>query len=389
MRTENFAELQFMDNVLYLDNHTVTRPLPKVIETLEPFFRERWGNVKAPHRLGQELISAVDKAAENIKRSLGAAPSSTLLFASSGAEAIDHLFFSVYTTIAIEVARTHFFFAETEEIAVLMGLKQLKKFDCYSKALPVDEVGRLRAETLEEIIDRRGVMLSVSMAHPLTGVIQPIADLARVCKAKDILLHVDISSAFGKLFFSFEDFGVDFLTFEGSLFHAPKGTGGLLVRTGLSLPPIHHGVAPFNVPLFSALGCAMEEMQNGLDYMCTEIARLRGRFEEKLQAMLPDIVVFFQEVDRLPNTSVIAFPKIASELLAFHLQRRGVFATFGGESYQHLSVILKACGVEPSLAMSALSFALSCETTEEEIDRAVLIIAELVEELQKLSRALE
>ena len=226
-------------------------------------------------------------------------------------------------------------------------------------------------------------MLSIALSSPLTGVIQPIADLARICKEKEILLHVDVSCALGKIFFSFEDFGIDFLTFEGTLFNAPKGTGGIIVRQGLSLSPFIHGNPPFNVPFFTALSAAMKDKDGKLDYFCTEIARLRQKFEETIKEEIPEAVVFFQDADRLPNTSVIAFPKIASELLAFHLQRKGVFASFGGGMNQHLSSVLRTCGISADLALCALSFALSHETTEEEIDRTLSILIETIQELRK------
>lgn len=367
---------------IYLDNHTVTRPSKKSLEAMLPFFKEHWGHAAAPHRMGQQLLPAVDEASAKILQALGAG-SSTFQFTSSGAESASQVLLSTYADVIRESGKNHFLTTGIEDSPILMSLKQLKKFDCHTKMLPVDEAGRLRAEVLEEAITPRTVMLSVAMSNSFTGVIQPIADLARVCKEKEILFHVDVSSTLGKVFFSFQDFGIDFLSFEGSLLNAPKGTGGLLIRKGLALSPLIHGSAPFNVPLFVALGSALEEMEERLDFVCTETARLRGRFEEQIQENIPTARLFFQDVDRLPNTSVIAFPKIASELLAFHLQRKGIFATFGCLNGQHLSSILKTCGISPELSLCALSFALSHETTEEEIDRAVKILAETVAELEK------
>jgi cysteine desulfurase len=343
---------------IYLDNHT------------------------ASQRLNQEMLFAADEAAQTILQCLGA-KSSKLLFTSSGAEAISHVLFSTYLDVVRETGRCHFLTTGIEDFSVLMALKHLKKLECHTKMLPVDEAGRLRAEVLEEAIGPRTAMLSIALSSPLTGVIQPIADLARICKEKDILLHADVSCALGKIFFSFEDFGIDFLTFEGSLFNAPKGTGGIIVRQGVSLSPFIHGNAPFNVPLFTALSAAMKDKEGKLDYFCTEISRLRQKFEETIKEEIPEARVFFQEVDRLPNTSVVAFPKIASELLAFHLQRKGVFASFGGGMNQHLSSVLRTCGISADLALCSLSFALSHETTEEEIDRTLSILIETVQELRK------
>lgn len=377
-----------MPDLIYLDNHTVTRPSAKGIEKMMPFLKEQWGAVEAPHRMGQELIPAVDAAATAIYEALGADIDASFTFTSSGAEAISQVLFSTCLDVMRDTGRNHFLTTAVEDIPILMAMKRLQKLDCHSKLLPVDTAGRLRAEVLAEAIKPRVGMLSLSMANPLTGVIQPISDLVRVCREKEILLHVDVSCILGKIFFVFQDFGIDFLTFDGSLLHAPKGTGGVLARKGLSLTPLIQGSPSFNVASFIALATAMEEMQSKLDTVCTEIARLRQKFEEEIICAIPKAVVFFKDVDRLPNTAVIAFPGVSSEALLFLLQRKGLMASFGGKNNQHLSYILKACGIEPKLALSALSFALSWKTTEEEIDRAVAIIADCVKQISHVSGAL-
>ena len=333
-------------------------------------------------RTSQDQVLAVDAAAKAIIQSLGA-NGSTFLFTSSGAEAISQALHSVYMDVTRETGRNYFLTTSTEDFSILLGLKYLKKLDCHYKMLAVDEMGRLCASVLAESITPKTAMLSLSLANPLTGVIQPIADLARICKEKEILLHVDISATFGKIFFSFQDFGIDFLTFDGHLLGGPKGTGGILVREGLSIAPLIQGTPPFNTKAFLLLSEVMRQEQNRLDHVCTETARLRHKLEAGIKERMPEAIVLFQEADRLPNVTTVIFPKIASELLAFHLQRKGVFASFGGEACQHLSSILKTCGVKIDLALTALSLCLSSTTTEGEIDQTLSILEETVKELRK------
>jgi cysteine desulfurase len=334
-------------------------------------------------RVSQDKVAAVDAAAKTILTSLGA-DGSIFLFTSNGAEAVSQVLSSVYLEVTRETGRNHFLTTGIEDFSILMGLKHLKKLDCQFKMLAVDDMGRLCASVLSESITPKTVMLSVSLANPLTGVIQPIADLARVCKEKEILLHVDISCTFGKIFFSFKDFGIDFLTFDAPLLGAPKPAGGLLVSEGLSIVPLIHGNPAFNTEAFLLLSEAMSQGQTRLDHVCTETARLRAKLEEGIKERVPDAILPFQEADRLPNVATAIFPKIASELLAFHLQRKGVFASFGGEASQHLSSILKTCGVRSDLALSALSFALSHTTKEAEIEETLSILEETAKELRKI-----
>jgi cysteine desulfurase len=264
----------------------------------------------------------------------------------------------------------------------------LQKLDCAVKLLPVDACGRIRKEVLEEAIKPRAALVSLSWASSLTGVIQPIEDLARICRAKGVKLHVDASAVIGKLFFRFKDAEIDYLTFDGDRFHAPKGSGGLFCRKECPLQPLVMGSPNMNVAALVALGYAIEEAQQRFDALCTETARLRDQFETAILQVFPDARVFFQEIERLPTTSVIAFPGVAAEALLYALNRQGIYATIGGGNSQKLEHVLNACGVDVGLSGSAVSFALSHETREEEIDRAVAIIGKTALHLRAITGGL-
>lgn len=361
-----------MKDAIYLDNHTVAPPSSAAIEAMLPFFREHWGSPLALHQKGQELFAPIDQATSQIYEAIGANFEDRFILASNGAEAIGQLLISTYIDFTRESGRNHFLVSAAEDPSILHSLQRLTDLDCSIKLLPVDNCGRLRPETLEEAIKPRAIMLSLSWANPLTGVIQPIADLVRICRDKGIRLHVDASAVFGKLFFRFEDSGIDYLTFDGALFHAPKGTGGLFARKDASLRSMTDRAVQMHVGPLVALSVAMQEALQNFDAICTETARLRDKLEAGVVQVFPEAKVFFQEADRLPNTAVIAFPGVHSEALLYALNRRGVYA-----STQKLEPLLRAIGVDAALAASSVSFALSTHTKEEEIDRAVAIISEV------------
>lgn len=373
---------------VYLDHHTATRPLHSSIEAMLPFFREHWGSTAAPHQMGQELFPALNKATDSILEALGASSKDRFYFFSSSEDAISHLFLSHYFDSIRSSGKNHILTTNIEEAPVLMSLKRLEDIGCHGKILPVNEQGQLTKDVLKGALNPRTSLVSLSWANGLTGVIHPIADLAEVCRENDVRIHVDASYVIGKLFFRFEDIGVDFLTFDGSLLHSPKGTAGLIAKEKI----------PFSGPLSSTMGVfvggiaalsqALDEGAQMFDHVCLETARLRDKLEKGVLDGIPDAQVLFQKAERLPNCTAIAFPGVISDALLFMLHRKGVFASLGGGHSQKLSHILIASGVKEQLAQCALSFSLSFETKEEEIDYAVRIIVDCVQKLQKLSHKL-
>ncbi len=366
---------------IYLDNHTATKPFPMSVEAMLPFFRNNWGSLTSPHQMGLELIPALNKYTDSILYAFGAASDDRFCFFHSGAEAIEHLYLSHYFETVRNTGKNHVLTTSIEGASVFTSLKRLEDLGCHGKILSVDEQGQLTKKTLEEAINPRTSLLSISWANGLTGVIHPIADLAEVCREKGVLLHVDASYVTCKLYFRFEDYPIDFLTFDGSLIHAPKGTAGLVTKAKTLLS----SVPEVSVGGVAAIARALEDNSQLFDYICLETARLRDKLERGIQDAISDAEVFFQKVERLPNCTSIAFPGVSAEALLFMLHRKGVYATLGGGHAQKLSHVLMAAGIDEQMAACALSFSLSFETQEEEIDRAVAIITECVQKLKGLS----
>lgn len=369
----------------YLDNHTATRPLRPSVEAMFPFFRDHWGSTTAPHQMGQELFPHLSQFSDSLFESLGASASDNFYFFHSSCDAIHHLFLSHYFDSIRNTGRNHILTTNIEEASVLMSLKRLEELGCHGKIMSVNEQGQLTKASFEEALNPRTSLISISWANGLTGVIHPIADIAEVCKAKNIRLHVDASYVIGKLYFRFEDIPIDYLTFDGSLLHAPKGTAGLLTKAKASSLSPFSSLMGVSVGGMAALSRALAENVDMFDHVCLETARLRGKLEKGILDKIPDAQVLFQKADRLPNCSAIAFPGAVSDALLFLLNRKGVYASLGGGHCQKLSHILIASGIEESLAQCALSFSLTFETTEEEIDYAIEVIVDSVQKLKALS----
>lgn len=369
----------------YLDHHTATRPTPSSVEALIPYFTDHWGSTVSPHQMGSELLSALHQGMKTIMETLGAKEGDRFYFFSSHAEAIHHLYFSHYFENIRQTGKNHIITTNIEEASVLMSLKRLEELGCSGKILPVNAQGQITKKILEEVLRPRTSLVSISWANGLTGVVHPVADIADACLAKGVCLHVDASYAIGKHYFRFEDLNVDYLTFDGSFLHSPKGTAGLLVKEKAAFSYPLAAMMGHPVGGIVALANALEENERMFDYLCLETVRLRDKLEKGIQEGCPEMQVLFQDAERLPNCSAIAFPGVSSDALLFYLNRKGVYASLGGGHCQKLSHVLVSSGIDETLAQCALSFSLSFETKESEIDYAVDAIVESARKLKALN----
>lgn len=378
---------------IYLDNSTTTRPSAQALSHMMPYFTERWGSPSAPHHHGQQLFPAMAESYSAIYELLGAKKEDTIIMTSSGAEAVNHAIMSTYHEITRKKGKNQFVTASIDEAPAIMTMERLKNMGCVGKMADINDRGQVTAEALGDVITPRTAMVSLSWGNGLTGVTHPVQEIASLCQERGILFHLDATHVLGKLYFDLSDIGADMISFNGDHLHAPQGTGGLWIQNGVPCSPLILGgreqaglrAGTVNIPGLVGLGVAAKEALECRDLLCTEVARLRNKLEAGIVEKFPEAVCFFQEQERLPHCTTIGFPHVANEALLFLLNRRGVYASIGGGTFQQVNLMLMAAGVDESLAQSSLSFGLSRETTEEEIDRAIDLIVESAEFLSQAS----
>lgn len=312
------------------------------------------------------------------------------IFTSGGSEAVNHVVFAAYIDITRKNGKNHFITSKADEASTILAMSRLQEVGCSFHMAPLTIQGQVTPQSICETLTPRTALLSLSYANALTGVIQPIEEIASICKERGVLFHVDFSQALGKKKVSFKDCGADILTFHGQHLGAPAGTGGLFFREDLNLSPLILGGneqggmrgGSFSLPLFFSLALAAKEANECTESVCMELARLRYYFERRIKEVIPESVILFEDAERLPHISCIEFPEVSSEAFLFYLHRKGLQASIGGGDYQQIHHLLKSCG---RVSHSALSFSLSCETTEEEINKALDILVESYSRLKKYS----
>lgn len=345
--------------MIFLDANQTTPPCSTAIEQMTLALQNRFfGEPRF------DLIADLVGAAEKDR------------FVFNGTDPVAAVLWTIYTEVARKEGKSHIVTSAIEDAPTLQACKRLEELGCTIKLAPVKPNGQIDVAALADLLGPRTAVISVTVAQSLTGVIQPIEEIAALAKQKNILLHLDGATALGKMPFSFQESGADYFTFLGDRIHSVPSSGGIFVKEGRPVPATSRADAP---SLF-ALSAAAAQAKIYADSMVLEVARLRDQFEYDLLLANPGAESLFADTLRLPNTSVLSFSGVHQEALLYLLQRKGLIATFGGSYSQLASRLFKS--------ETALSFSLSRMTTEEELKKAVRLITDCVQVLKEASALL-
>lgn len=324
----------------------------------------------------------VDEALSAVYSLVQARKGDHFIFTSSGAEGVNHVVLAAYLDLSRKTGKNHFVCGALDEAPAILAMSRLSELGCLHEMAPASREGVVTAQAVAETITPRTALVSLSWGNALTGVIQPVAEIAALCRDRGILFHVEASAVLGKGYYPFEECGADILTFDG-----PSGTGGVFIREGVEMSPMilggseqgHMRAGSINVSGLNELAKWAKESLRFRDHFCMEVTRLRDRFEKIVGTPL------FKEANRLPHISAHLFPGCASDALFYLLSRRSVRSSFGGNHLQHMMHLLQACGFEERESQCGLSFTFSEETGLEEIETYAERILEAVNQLKNCS----
>ena len=377
---------------IYLDNNATTRIAPEVIDAMQPFFTDLWGNPSSMHYFGGQVGRHLDAARASVAALIGADPTE-ILFTSCGTE-------SNNTAIrgAVEAAGGNLRVITTrvEHPAVLGPARWLKEQGLEVVELGVDGQGHLDLADLREALRAGPALVSIMWANNETGVVFPIEEIAAIVKEAGSILHTDAVQSVGKLPVDVREVPVDLLSLSGHKLHAPKGIGALYIRKGTKLKPLligghqEHGRrgGTENIPYIVGLGRACELAGLHREDEQKRVAALRDKLEAGLLAACPDTSVNGDRRQRLPNTSNISFQYIEGESILYHLSDLGIGASSGSACTSgslEPSHVIRAMGVPFTAAHGSIRFSLSRFTTEEEIDFVIEQMPAIVTRLRELS----
>ena len=379
-------------SIIYLDNFTLAPPTSRVKEAFERGQKEALYDISAPYQMSGPLTLALDASIDTLYELVGADPGDRFFFGQSEAQLSSEVLFSLLVDEMYQTGKNHMVAPRSEKASILRTMDRLKEIGCTFSLIDVDKDGKVTLEAVKKVITPRTALIALSWVDGLLGTVHPIWEITEYCKEQGIVTYVQASEIFAKLFFRFRDLPIDYLSFSGELFHAPKGCAGLFVKKGRRPPVISYPLGA-RMAIFEgahpagliAMGEAACEVLDLIDSMSMETAHLRAKFENELEKRVEGVRFFGRGASRVPNVSCFAIEKIHAELLLFHMMNEKVFATFGGGQRQKLEHVLASCGIEEDLANSAISVAFSFQTSEEEIDEALDRIVRIAEKLKTIS----
>jgi cysteine desulfurase len=369
---------------VYLD-HNATTPLdPLALEAMLPFLRESFGNPSSLHWFGQRARAAVEEARGQVAALLGATPPE-IVFTAGGSES-DNM--ALRGALAQPSgARRKLVTTAIEHHAVLNTAKALRDEGHPVEIVRVGEDGRLDLDELRTKVDDATLAVSVMLANNETGVLQPVAEVARLAHERGALLHCDAVQAGGKTTVDVRALDVDLLTLSAHKLYGPKGTGCLYVRRGTRMAPLVRGGAQErnrragteNVAGIVGFGVAASRAAEALAEDEPRIAALRDRLE-RLLLEIPGARRNGAS-PRVANTANVSFEGIDAEALLIALDLEGVAASTGAACAAggiEPSHVLKAMGFSPERVQSSLRLSLGRGTTEQEVDYAAGVISAAV-----------
>ncbi len=384
-----------MQQTIYLDHNATTPVAPEVIDAMLPFLKEEWGNPSSLHTVGNRAKRALDQARDSVASLIGATDVSEIVFTSGGTESNNLALRGAATAMRKQPS---ILISQSEHAAILEPADAMEEEGFSVTRLPVDQSGSIDQELLRESLAESDepVLASLMWANNETGVIAPIHDLATMVKEVDGTFHTDAVQAVGRLPINLQEVPVDLLSLSGHKINAPKGIGALFVRRGTRLHSLNKGGhqersrrgGTENVPYIVGLGKACELAKQQMDELGQKMTTLRDKLEQGILAVCDCAVVNGGTTERLPNTLNISFEYLEGEAILLMLDDRGICVSTGSACQSgsiEASHVLKAMQLKPSLLQGAVRFSVGRNTTEEEIDRALVAIPDVINRLKDLS----
>jgi cysteine desulfurase len=385
-----------MADVIYLDCNATTPCDPRVVEAMLPFMTTVFANpTSRSHRPGRAAAEELERARGVVDRMLGGRAASEVVFTSGATEANNLALLGAAERLAGRGRRI--VGQVTEHASVLAVLDELARRGFQVSLVGVDRGGRLRLDELASALDDGAALVSLMLANNETGVIQPVAEAARLAHERGALVHCDAAQGVGKIPVSVDELGVDLLSLSAHKLYGPKGIGALWVRRrrpSLELGRVlfgggqEGGLRPGTPNLPGAVGLA-RAMELAAEAPAGEVAGLRDRLEDAVLSGLDGVTVNGDRDHRLPNTTNLAFAGVeANALLASLPDIAAATGSACTSSQPEPSQVLRAMGLPRELAAGSLRLSLGRSTTAAEVDRAAGRIIDEVTRLRALPKRL-
>ena len=377
----------------YLDHASATPVRKEVLDAMLPYFSEKYGNPSNVYDMGSKIRQVVEEQRAMVADLIGAT-AGEIIFTSSGAEANNLAIKGV--AFARQKKGKHVIVSAIEHHSVLNSARFLERMDFEATFLPVDEFGCVDPNRLAKAITPETVLVSIMHANNEIGTIEPIVELAAVCKEKGIIFHTDAVASVGNTSVDVNELNVDLLSLSGASLGAPKGIGALYFNKKIRLMPLIHGgiqengrrAGTENVPAIVGLGKAAQLAIRELPEKESHVRRLRDRLVQGILERVEKVTFTGHLVNRLPGHASFCFEAVEGEALIFMLAQAGIYTNTGSACASKAlktSPVLGAIGIRADLAQGSTVFTLNARTTKEEIDYVLEALPPVLDRLRSMS----
>src|SRR6201981_76921 len=380
---------------IYMDNHATTPMDPRVLEAMLPYFMEKFGNAASRnHPFGWTAEEAVENAREQIAKLVGATAKEIIF--TSGATESDNLAIKGVAEMYREKGN-HIITAVTEHKAVLDTCKRLEKYGYRVTYMPVQKDGLIDLDDLKRAMDDKTILVTIMYANNEIGVLQPGAEIGKLCHERGVIFHTDSTQAVGKVPVDVIKQNIDLASISGHKMYGPKGVGALYVRRKnprVQVSAIIDGgghergmrSGTLNVPGIVGLGKACAIAQEEMPQESCHLAGLRNRLRDRIMGKLDEAYINGSTEHRLPGNLNISFAYVEGESLLMGINDIAVSSGSACTSATlEPSYVLKALGTGDDLAHSSIRFGMGRFNTEAEVDYVADRVCETVERLRELS----
>lgn len=371
-------------NLIYCD-HAATTPVKyEVLNEMLPYFGENYGNASSLYSIGRKSKNAINVARERVAKAIGA-KEKEIYFTSCGSES-DNLAIKGVAK-AYKQKGNHIITTKIEHPAILNTCRTLEREGFEVTYLNVDNKGLIDIDDLKQAIKNETILISIMFANNEIGTIQPVEDISKVAKEKNIIFHTDAVQAVGNIKINVEKMGIDLMSMSAHKFYGPKGMGALYVKDGIEFEKLQDGghqernkrAGTENVAGIVGLGKAIEIANENIENYNSKLRKIRNFFLNEIQASFPNSIINGDLDKRLSGNVNISFPNVDAEELLLELDSRNICASAGSacsSGNPDPSHVLVAIGLEEKYYNGTIRFTFG---EENNIEQAKYIINSLKE----------
>jgi cysteine desulfurase len=380
-------------SVVYID-HVAGMPLhPKAFEAMIPYFKELYGNPSSIHDGGEKAREAIEEARAKVARLIGS-QEEEIYFTSCGTESNNLALKGI--AWAHQSRGKEIIISSVEHFSIMHTANALERAGFLITRLPVDQYGRVDPGVVEKAITPQTILVSVMHANPEVGTIEPIAEIGKITRARNVLFHTDAVDSVGTIPVDVNQLNVDLLSLAANQFYGPKGAAALFVRKGVRILPLLDGgiqerglrAGIENVPAIVGMGVAADLAREEMDQRINHLRGLQKKLAEELPKRIPYLRFLGHPTERLPGNVSVAVEFIEGEAMLLFMDMEGIRISSGSACISRslkVSHVMLAMGVDAATAQGSLLFSFGMGNKEDDLDRVLQVLPPVVERLRNMS----